>query len=150
MKQIFHSKWFLDSLPVTLFPKDLQLQRYGHACCCISEKVHLISGGFGVTSTNAHEKVSNGVILNLESDKIILSEINVNMRVMYHTTIPISEQMIFIFGGRVSPKKPCLDYGVWKVEKESIRCIDKCRLDNNSCHPKPRWRHAAAYCHGKS
>lgn len=149
MKQLFHPKRFLDSLPVTLFPQGLQLQRYGHACCCISKNIHLISGGFGVTSTNAHEKVSSGVILNLGSDKITLSEINLNMRMMYHTTTPISEQIFFIFGGRVSPKKPCLDYGVWKVDNDSIRCIDKCRLGDNLCHPKPRWRHAAAHCYGK-
>ena len=86
---------------------------------------------------------------------------------LFHTVVKLSDGSIFVFGGRESPLRPCLDYGIFKVdEKYREHCtaerFDETKPNNEvsifswkgelspiSPHeqerkePSPRWRHSA-------
>jgi len=146
------------------------LKRFGHHIVPLGDNRVLISGGFGC-SGNKHQRLRDGVVVDLSEDDeashTIQSYALFDKSKLFHTVSKLSNGSIFVFGGRESPLKPCLDYGIFKIE-ELLRkhCTENdadethlrkralvfdwaAQLSTDaSCvqeriEPCPRWRHSA-------
>ena len=67
---------------------------------------------------------------------------------MYHSVTAISPITVFVFGGRVSPARPLLTYGVYELKDDRLCPVETFTLSSLDCEPAPRWRHRAVKCGG--
>ncbi|XP_014772780.1 tRNA wybutosine-synthesizing protein 4 isoform X1 [Octopus bimaculoides] len=96
------------------------IMRFGHSCAVIPSGLLVIYGGFGMENSH-HQRLSNISIVELKSwemVKISTSKFEKQTEVarMYHTSIVLSHNTIFLFGGRTSPRKACQDAILIKLE----------------------------------
>ena len=149
--------------------QSVELQRFGHAIAQINQYQYLITGGFGVNSNSGHNKLNNGFILSIkDSNSTVTTEnseslpegYSIDMQVfdldhkqMHHTITKISDEVVFIYGGRTSPKETCCRYGLFKIDDLTLKPLeifmDCPDLIRDVDHPICRWRHAAAKSEGK-
>ena len=84
---------------------------------------------------------------------------------MFHTIVQLSNGSFFVFGGRESPLKPCLDYGIFTMDEDSLETnrnsptdpvkeisnfiwkgalsMQPSETERQRNEPCPRWRHTA-------
>ena len=125
------------------------VRRFGHACVKINPDAALITGGFGVDIDHKHKKLSGAFIF--RNSNASLQFIKTDIKRMFHTMVLLNDQTVFLFGGRLSPKKPCCSYGFYKVENdnlEPIHIFNDCSCASENGNPKCRWRHSAVYLKG--
>ena len=67
---------------------------------------------------------------------------------MYHSVTAISPTTVFLFGGRVSPARPLLTYGMYELQEGRLCPEETYTLSSLDCEPAPRWRHRAIKCGG--
>lgn len=138
-----------------VFTKNLDqipLMRYGHACSKIAPNQYLASGGFGVTQGFSHDKLSSGFILTfpdntskITSDShVTVDTVDIEFKHMYHTLTYVSDGLLFMFGGRASPSRPCNTYGFYKLKDSVMTPENVYTNDGGDEQPCNRWRHAAA------
>lgn len=138
-----------------VFTKNLDqipLMRYGHACSKIAPNQYLASGGFGVTQGFSHDKLSYGFILTfpdntskITSDShVTVDTVDIEFKHMYHTLTYVSDGLLFMFGGRASPSRPCNTYGFYKLKDSVMTPENVYTNDGGDEQPCNRWRHAAA------
>jgi len=120
-------------------------QRFGHCCTKINQQQYLITGGFGVSATGTHEKLKCASILNDLNNEIQCELINTDIKRLHHSVTHISDGRIFIFGGRLSPMKPCKEFVVCNVNDGKVEALLTKDVDAKLL----RWRHTATYHKGK-
>ncbi|XP_002162013.3 tRNA wybutosine-synthesizing protein 4 isoform X1 [Hydra vulgaris] len=124
-------------------------KRFGHACVKISSDIVLITGGFGVDFDNGHKKLSSAfVVRNNGAD---FNFIKTDIKLMFHTMVLLDDGSIFVYGGRLSPVKPCCSYGLYKLENDTLKPIQifsNCSCSSENSNPKCRWRHSAVNLKG--
>lgn len=120
-------------------------QRFGHCCTKINQHQYLITGGFGVSATGTHEKLKCASILNDLNNEIQCELINTDIKRLHHSVTHIGDERIFIFGGRLSPMKPCKEFVVCNVNDEKVEVVVTKDVDVKLL----RWRHTATYHKGR-
>ena len=100
--------------------------RFGHTVCQLGNKV-LISGGFGELE-NGHCRIKDLLEYDLCSETVSISSGFTSLERMFATCTKLEDGRVCIFGGRLSPQKPCdtlvvLDEvdGGWNDEVDQIK-----------------------------
>ena len=74
---------------------------------------------------------------------------------MYHSLTFVSDNMVFLFGGRTSPKQAKREYGLYEIDDFMLTPHETFQLkldgvdDYGAFQPIPRWRHAAVKIEGQ-
>lgn len=107
-----------------------------------------------MTEQQQHDKLTQGFILNLctSSDglmSVTTELVDMHSKAMYHSVTAVSENVVFMFGGRVSPSRPRLEYGFYEIQGSVCCPLETFVLDGDGAgdaYPQPRWRHRAVKC----
>jgi len=89
----------------------LSAKWFGHTATSLSADMVLLVGGFG-PHNNKHTRLDGAQLLHFVQDKwhcvdiTTTSDIALGSR-MFHTATRLSNEDVFIYGGRTSPSKPC-------------------------------------------
>ncbi|XP_013402426.1 tRNA wybutosine-synthesizing protein 4 isoform X2 [Lingula anatina] len=106
-----------DSLPFDTFSPSFSVKRYGHVS--LTSAKHLIMfGGFG-EEAGQHRRLDGIYLFDLEQQgvpiRINISGSHTIGKRMYHTATLLSDQRIFVYGGRSSPAQPCQSAFILKI-----------------------------------
>eukprot|EP00794_Sanderia_malayensis_P003810 gene3810-4338_t len=143
----------------------LEFERYGHCLLELRKGLILVSGGFGRIGLK-HQRLSDSFIIQLGNENrvnIAKTSILKDPR-MHHSLSLLDDNLIFLFGGRSSPSKPCKDYSIMRFKDEidtelsDEKCIEHFEtvwsgelstIDSENCEKQPdfRWRHTATQIH---
>lgn len=127
------------------------VMRFGHCVTKLTNNRYLINGGFGMTSSGGHKRLRNGIVFTVETTgEVLFSEKFEMPERMYHSTTEISENVFFIFGGRLSPMTTAGSYGIYKMvgDSSSFTALHQSILDSSKYCPKSRWRHSSVLFKG--
>ncbi|XP_067021232.1 tRNA wybutosine-synthesizing protein 4-like [Acropora muricata] len=97
--------------PLSVLPSSDGVKRFGHTATSLSADMVLLVGGFG-PHNKKHTRLDGAQLLHFVQDKwhcvdiTTTSDIALGSR-MFHTATRLSNEDVFIYGGRTSPSKPC-------------------------------------------